>query len=47
MMSACIWLNVKTGHGVRTNHSTNPRIRPGSADAVLTCPPYRSAGTKK
>ncbi len=47
MMSACNWLSKNTGHGVRTSHWTNPLIRPGSAPAILTCPPYRSAGTKK
>jgi hypothetical protein len=32
---------------VRTSHWTNPLIRLGSAPAMLTCPPYRSAATKK
>ena len=47
MMSACSWLSENTGHGVRTTHRTNALIRPGSAPALLTNPPYRSAGTEK
>ena len=47
MMSACSMLSENTGHGVRTTQRTNPLIRPGSAAAVVTSPPYRSPVTSE
>jgi hypothetical protein len=40
-------LSENTGHGVRASQRINPLIRPLSATSVLTCPPYRAAGTEK
>ncbi|GFG66026.1 hypothetical protein MKUB_35160 [Mycobacterium kubicae] len=47
MMSACNMLSENTGHGVRTTHRTNALIRPGSAAAEFTNPPYRAAVTRR
>jgi hypothetical protein len=38
-------LRENSGHGVRITQRTNALIRPGSAAAVVTNPPYRSPVT--